>query len=206
VASKTTARPAEPCAAPVIAQAVDMNLLLATIDNHQGLASRRELLVHGIDPGWIDVAAWYGRHVIRVRKGWYARSGERPEVLRAWRLGGRLTCVSAAEFHAGERPGPVLHVEVPSHAARLRDPENGRRRLGPDMPVVVHWTRHPGPGDRRAVSREHAEAVAARCGVHGAGVPRGDRRGSATDPAAERGQGGEQHRSRREPAADHEHQ
>ena len=101
-----------------------MDLLLATIDNHQGLASRRELLVNGIRPGWIDVAAWYGWQVIRVRKGWYARPTERRDVLRAWRLGGRLTCVSATAFHAG------------------------------------------------AVSREHAEAVVLRCGIHGAGVPR----------------------------------
>ena len=150
-----------------------MDLLLATIDNHQGLASRRELLVNGIRPGWIDVAAWYGWQVIRVRKGWYARPTERRDVLRAWRLGGRLTCVSAAAFHAGEPPGLVLHVEVPGNAARLRDPDDRRRRLGPDMAVVVHWTRHPGPGDRRAVSREHAEAVVLRCGIHGAGVPRG---------------------------------
>ena len=150
-----------------------MDLLLATIDNHQGLASRRELLVNGIYPGWIDVAAWYGRHLIRVRKGWYARPTERLDVLRAWRLGGRLTCVSAAEFHTGARPGPVLHVEVPRNAARLRDPDHHRRRLDRDMAVVVHWPRHPGPGDRRSVSQEHAEAVAARCGVHGAGLPRG---------------------------------
>jgi len=151
---------------------VRMDLLLATIDNHEGLASRRELLVNGIHPGWIDVAAWYGWHLIRVRKGWYARPTERRDVLRAWRLGGRLTCVSAGEFHAGAEPGPVLHVEVPKQAARLRDPDNRRRRLGPDAAVVVHWTRHPGPGDRRAVTAAHAEAVAARCGVHGAGVPR----------------------------------
>ena len=149
-----------------------MNLLLATIDNHQGLASRRELLVNGVDSGWIDVAAWYGRHVIRIRKGWYARPTERRDVIRAWRVGGRLTCVSASEFHEGIEPGRVLHVEVPAGAVRLRDPDDRRRRLGPDAAVVVHWTRHPGPGDRRAVSPEHAEAVAALCGVHGAGLPR----------------------------------
>jgi hypothetical protein len=107
-----------------------VDLLLATIDNHQGLASRRELLVNGIHPDRIDVAAWYVWHVIRVRKGWYALPTERPDVLRAWRLGGRLTCVSAAEFHADEPPGPVLHVEVPRQAARLRDPDNRRRRRG----------------------------------------------------------------------------
>jgi len=149
-----------------------MNLLLATIDNHEGLASRRELLVNGVYPDWIDVGAWYGRHIIRVRKGWYARPTERRDVIRAWRVGGRLTCVSAVEYHEGVEPGPVLHVEVPANAVRLRDPDDRRRRLASDSAVVVHWTRHPGPGDRRAVDATHAEAVVAVCGVHGAGVAR----------------------------------
>ena len=147
-----------------------MKSLFAVVDSHEGLASRRELLVNGVDPGWIDVAAWYQRHLIRVRKGWYARTTERRDVLSAWRIGGRLTCVSALAFHSELDPGPVLHVEVPANAARLRDPRDRRRRLGADAAVVVHWTRHPGPGDRRAVSAAHAEAVAALCGVHGAGV------------------------------------
>ena len=149
-----------------------MNLLLSVVDSHEGVASRRELLVNGVDPGWIDLAAWYGRHLIRVRKGWYARPTERRDVLRAWRVGGRLACISAVEFHAGIEPGPVLHVEVPAGAVRLRDPDRRQSRLSPGSPVVVHWTRHPGPGDRRAVSAAHAEAVVAACGVHGAGVPR----------------------------------
>jgi len=156
-----------------------MKLLLSVIDSHEGLASRRELLVNGVDPGLIDLAAWYRRHLIRVRKGWYARPTERRDVLRAWRVGGRLTCVSAVAFHEGAEPGPVLHVEVPAGAVRLRDPDDRRRRLAPDSAVVVHWTRHPGPGDRRAVDAAHAEAVVATCGVHGAGVRRRPAQGAS---------------------------
>ncbi|MES1169244.1 MAG: hypothetical protein ABUL47_01000 [Leifsonia sp.] len=148
-----------------------MNLLHDVIDSHEGIASRRELMVNGLDPGWVELAAWYGRHVIRVRNGWFARAGERRDVVRAWRVGGRLTCVSAVAFHEGDEPGPVLHVEVPANAARLRDPDDRRRRLPADAAVVVHWTRHPGPGSRRAVTADHAEAVAAHCGVPGAGLP-----------------------------------
>jgi hypothetical protein len=150
---------------------MNVNLLYAVIESYHGLANRRELIVNGVDPGWIDVAAWYRRNLIRVRKGWYARTTERLDVLSAWRVGGRLTCVSALAFHAGWEAGPVLHLEVPANAARLRDPHDRRRRLGEDAAVVVHWTRHPGPGDRRAVTEAHAAAVAALCGVHGAGVP-----------------------------------
>jgi hypothetical protein len=150
-----------------------MKLLLQVIDGSGGLVSRRHLLAWGVDPGLIDLAAWYGRHIIRVRKGWYARAGEARDVIRAWRVGGRLTCVSALAHHAGGDGGPVLHVEVAKHSCQLRDPDNAKRRLSPDAPVVVHWTRHPGSGTRRAVSEQHALAVAARCGVNGAGVPAG---------------------------------
>ena len=152
-----------------------MSMLLEAIERHQGLASRHELVMSRILPAWIDLSAWYGRDVVRVRKGWFARVDERSDVLRAWRVGGRLTCVSAAAFHEGVEPGPVLHIEVPASSVRLRDPDHADRRLGPDAAVVVHWTRHPGPGDRRAVDAQHAEAVAARCGIHAGGVPRAAR-------------------------------
>ena len=135
------------------------------IDLHGGLASRRELLESGVDPDMIDVSAWYGRRVVRVRKGWYARAGEHPDVIRAWRVGGRLTCVSALALHTDARPQPVLHIEVPASTARLRDPEDRRRSLPPGAPVVVHWARRPGPGDRRAVGLEHALRVATVCGT-----------------------------------------
>ncbi|HEU0206649.1 MAG TPA: hypothetical protein VFQ74_08160 [Pseudolysinimonas sp.] len=151
-----------------------MDLLLDIIHRSGGIASRRQLLAWGVAPGWIDLAAWYGRHVIRVRHGWFARADEPPQVVRAWRVGGRLTCVSALAFHEGDSsdPGPVLHVEVPANACQLRDPDRSKKRLGPDARVIIHWTRNPGPGTARAVSPEHAAEVAARCGVHGAGVPR----------------------------------
>jgi hypothetical protein len=147
-----------------------MKLLLDTIDGLGGIVSRRQLLAWGVYPGTIDVAAWYGRSVIRVRKGWYARAGESPDVVRAWRVGGRLTCVSALAFHENADSGPVLHIEVDAHSTQLRDPDNARKRLGPDAAVVLHWTRYPGPGDPRSVTEQHAEAVAAVCGTRGAGV------------------------------------
>ena len=112
------------------------NLLLEVIDRQGGIASRRQLLAWGLDPGWIDLAAWYGRSVIRVRNGWFARPSENREVLRAWRVGGRLTCVSALAFHDQVPAGPVLHVEVPGWATQLRDPDDRRTRLRPDAAVA----------------------------------------------------------------------
>ena len=151
-----------------------MKLLLDVIDRLGGIVSRRQLRAWGVDSGTIDIAAWYGWHVIRVRKGWYARADEDPQVIRAWRVGGRLTCVSALAYHSQAPAGAVLHVEVANGSCQLRDPDRAKKRLGAEAPVVVHWARHPGPGSERAVTEAHALAVAARCGTHGAGVPRGD--------------------------------
>ncbi len=148
-----------------------MQHIVEAIERLGGVASRWQLRSRGVSADALDVAAWYGRSIIRVRKGWYARADENPDAIRACRVGGRLTCVSAIAFHDGSAPPPALHVEVPANAPRLRDPDDPRKRLGPDSPVVVHWTRHPGPGDARAVTAAHAEAVAAACGVHAAGVP-----------------------------------
>lgn len=147
-----------------------MKNIIAAIERRGGLASRRELIADGLDPELVDLCAWYGRHMVRVRAGWYARPGENREVTRAWRVGGRLTCASAIAFHEGATPPPALHVEVPANAARLRDPDDSHQPLGTNAAVVVHWTRYPGPGSRRAVSSEHAEAVASVCGVRAGAI------------------------------------
>lgn len=145
-----------------LSQDVRVRHLLSVLDRLGGFASRRELEVNGVISGWIDVAADY-RVIERVRQGWYTKPGEHPEVVRAWRAGGRLTCVSATAFHAGLTGPTLLHVEVAAGAAKLRNPDRARMRLSPGAPVVVHWTRHPGPGDRRAVAADHAAAIAGRC-------------------------------------------
>lgn len=61
--------------------------------------------------------------------------------VRAVRVGGRLTGISALDADAwiiGEHP---LHVTVPVNAARLRDQWDRRRQLAARSPrgVVVHW-------------------------------------------------------------------
>jgi len=72
-----------------------MRLLLATLEDLGGFAKLREFESYGVDASLVALAAWYRRHLVMVRKGWYASPAEHPEVLRAWRVGGRLTCVSA---------------------------------------------------------------------------------------------------------------
>lgn len=142
-----------------------MKRLARVIHELGGIAKRAELLQNGVDRDELDVAAWYQWHIVRVRRGWYASPGEDPAVMRAWRVGGRLTCVSALAHHQRAQHGPVLHVEIPAGSSRLRDPDDMRRALGPEARVVLHWAREPGPGDRRAVTAAHAAAIASVCGV-----------------------------------------
>ena len=116
------------------------------IDIHQlgGLAATHELLRRGHGQTRLRLAVARGE-VIRVRKGWYALP-ELPEpYARAARVGGRLTCVSAAVVNGLWVPAhsPALHVAVPPNACQLRTPGNYRKRLGASEPVVVHWDDRP---------------------------------------------------------------
>jgi len=127
-----------------------------------GLASLGELLDRGHWRERIEIAVMH-RKLIRVRKGWYALGDEPEAVIRAWRVGGRLACRSAVAFHTGTGDITVLHVEVPSNAARLRSPNFAKQRLGRDDGVVVHWVNDRGNGDRRAAPLERALEQAQRC-------------------------------------------
>ena len=130
-----------------------------------GIATTAELLHAGIPVDWIAMAWAYGR-IVRIRKGWYARLDVPDAVIRAVRVGGRLACQSALDFHDGRSLdlGP-LHVSVPRRASRLRTVFNARQRLAeyPDDDLRVHWTRSEPSGDRWAVSREEAQEQASRC-------------------------------------------
>jgi hypothetical protein len=131
-----------------------------------GIASTAELLRHGHSGDELRLWANHPR-IVRVRKGWYAVSDVAPDVIRAWRVGGPLGCVSAA-IHLGAvapdvNPSGVLHVCVPATSARLRSPHHHKIRLGED-PVVVHWSSGDVFESRQTVSLEQAWAQIARCG------------------------------------------
>lgn len=73
----------------------------------------------------------------RVIRGWYCRPGADRGAVRAMRLGGRISCVSALALHGGWLPPDAgLHVGFPSHAS-------GRRLATRPAPegTVAHW--HP---------------------------------------------------------------
>jgi hypothetical protein len=122
------------------------------LEKHHGLVRTAELLEIGMDTEilrWVD---GYGS-LIHVRHGWWARPGTPAVLLRAWRAGGRLACVSALAFHGQQLDfGEPLHIEL---AASSR---------GPRLPgVIAHWSADLGNGDRRAVSLEVARRQASRC-------------------------------------------
>jgi very-short-patch-repair endonuclease len=128
---------------------------LTSITVRGGLAATHELAADGFGRAAVASQLRSGR-MIRVRQGWYANAAIAPPVLRAARVGGRLSCVSALDL-AGiwTHADASTHLVVDPHDCRLRSPRDSRRRRGVDDPIVVHWRRHPGPS-RLIVDPIHA--------------------------------------------------
>lgn len=119
-----------------------------------GIAKASELLKAGHSPEAIRATVVAGG-IIRIRKGWYANLEVAPDAVRAFRVGGSLDCVSAAEYHGLWVPDHSgLHLAVPRRASRLRTADDFRKRLAvhPDDQVFVHWMRRDPVGDRQAVT------------------------------------------------------
>jgi very-short-patch-repair endonuclease len=111
--------------------------LLADIRRRQ-VAATYELLADGWTSRQLSRAVARG-DVIRVRQGWYAAPELAEEIQRAVRVGGRLTCLSAARMLGlATTRTQTPHVAVVRHASRLRSPDNARIRLVDG--AVVHWT------------------------------------------------------------------
>lgn len=148
-----------------------MGSIQQTIRALGGIAARRELLARGHIDGWIRIAYESGS-IERVRNGWYSLPGADDAVRRAWRVGGRLACVSAARYHYGlELPSSgEIHVSVHSQSVRLRQPGDRHQRLRETIhdDVVVHWADARAMDElrsyqRRAVSLAGAVDQIMRC-------------------------------------------
>jgi hypothetical protein len=106
-----------------------------------GLAHKRQLVARGARDVDLTRAVRDGV-VSRARQGWYTTLSKTDARVRAVRVGGRLTGISAivqaGGWILGDHP---LHVSVPDNAARLRSQRNRRVRF--DMSaragVVLHW-------------------------------------------------------------------
>jgi len=144
-----------------------MHKLVRDIEMLGGIASKAELLRLGNDADAIRLFSDHGGIIRRIRKGWYCTPELEPQVFQAFRIGGRLACVSAAAFH-GLVPWPTgdeIHVAFNRQTSRLRTRTNPRVRLSaiPDPALVRHWTRNRLTGSRKAVSPEEAVAQMSAC-------------------------------------------
>jgi very-short-patch-repair endonuclease len=125
-----------------------MALLSKIVNNLGGMAQKQQLVRRGADDRDLTYAVRAG-DVVRVRNGWYSTMDERSPELRAVRVGGRLTGISAIIARGGWVLGKhPLHVAVNENAGRLRTQHNRYKRLNVEAPggVVLHWS-----------SREQAE-------------------------------------------------
>lgn len=106
-----------------------LGTLIAEIRGRGGAAATHELLRIGATSHQLTAVVASG-DLIRPRQGWYMAPGTLEPYVRAFRVGGRLAGVSAAETYdlAVPRDAP-LHVHVPHSAARLRSEQTPYVRL-----------------------------------------------------------------------------
>ena len=81
--------------------------------------------------------------ILRVRKGWYTLPSTPTAAVEAFRIGGRLTGLSAFKTYGLWTPSTfTLHVAVPRDARALRHPHDMRVRLGSTHrgQCAITWT------------------------------------------------------------------
>ena len=101
---------------------------------------RRDLLARGYRDADIR-RSLATRRIFRVRQGWYSVPSAPEPAIRAVRVGGRLTGVSALETYGLRVPlRDHVDVAVPENACRLRRPGQRREALRPSDGIRVHWS------------------------------------------------------------------
>src|SRR6185312_6691211 len=115
---------------------------IATVVNSLGgIAHKQQLVSRGARDLDLTRAVRDGS-VSRARQGWYTTLPDTDPRVRAVRVGGRLTGISAIiqvdGWVLGDHP---LHVSVRDNAARLRSQHNRHVQFTVDAPggVVLHW-------------------------------------------------------------------
>lgn len=109
----------------------DMSSLTESISAHGAFVKRATLLRLGYSRRQIAAGVELGA-ILRVRKGWYTLPGTPADAIEAFRIGGRLTGLSAFKTYGLWTPSTSkLHVTVPYDARALRRPRDMHTRLGP---------------------------------------------------------------------------
>lgn len=108
---------------------------------HRTVLSRHELVAWGATTHGLT-AAVRGGFLVRPRRDRYCLPGTAHDIVRAVRVGGRLACVSAlASYGVFAFDTRTTHIQLPTHASRLRRPEAPRRALADhdEDGVHLHW-------------------------------------------------------------------
>ncbi|MGV8884922.1 MAG: hypothetical protein ACOH1T_04945 [Microbacteriaceae bacterium] len=104
-----------------------------------GMAQKQQLVARGARDLDLTRAVREGS-VFRARQGWYSTRPEEDLGVRAVRVGGRLTGISAIKHYGGwVLDTHPLHVAVSANASRLRSHTNRFRRFQAGRGVVLHW-------------------------------------------------------------------
>jgi hypothetical protein len=115
--------------------------IAAIVHSLGGLAQKQQLVARGARDLDLTRAIREGT-VSRARQGWYTTLPDTDLRVRAVRVGGRLTGISAIIQAGGWVLGThPLHVSVPDNAARLRSQHDRLVRFNPSARggVVLHW-------------------------------------------------------------------
>lgn len=137
----------------------------ALVERFGGIAHRADLYEAGVRRDAVRASIRRGT-LVPVRRDWVATSGCDPALIRAVRIGGRLSCLSAAaHLKLWRIDDGSFHVSAPSTASRLN--LSSRPQSGP-VAETVHWS---APivevSNRMAIDPlENVLAAIARCQPH----------------------------------------
>ena len=115
--------------------------IAALVEHFGGMAQKQQLVARGARDLDLTLAVRRGE-VVRARQGWYTTLPESDVRVRAVRVGGRLTGISAVIAAGGWVLGShPLHVSVHDNAARLRSPTNRFVKLAKRWVtgLRLHW-------------------------------------------------------------------
>ena len=117
--------------------------IVSHMDHRGRIMRRQDLLRAGHTDREIRWALAHG-YIFRVRHGWYALPDLADVIVRAIRVGGRLTGLAALGTLGVFLPQPrVIDLAVPKNAAGLRRPADRRERLRSTDGVRLHWIDSP---------------------------------------------------------------
>lgn len=140
--------------------------LVAEVRRAGGAAGRAHLVALGFSDRMLSAALHAGA-LTRPRRGWYTTWPEGDPRLRALRVGGRLTGLSAVVAWGGwvRERGRML-VAVPANASRLRCPHRRTVRFAHSPQrdsVELHWTRERHDRDMSTGTVSLLEALEVVC-------------------------------------------